>query len=142
MKTSSAFLAGLTLLAALISSCSKSNDGPSRAALLQGTWKSVQTGADNNRNGSWDASEHETVAAADVLTVIFNADGTGNESASGLSVPMTWSLQQSDNDLRIIDTAGGKPDTTNLNIVTLNGTDAVMKNQATSPASYTALKKQ
>ena len=130
-----------------LASCKKKDDGPTlsaKAQMVVGTWNTTEVGVDSNRNGAWDAAEHKPAAgSSDALTITFNSDGTGTTTYAALptSFAMTWSLQNSENDIRIISNAFGA-DTTVENIVSLSNTEAIVRDLSESPVSYMTLKKQ
>lgn len=140
-----AALVASLMAATVLPSCKKDENSPSRAELLTGSWKNSEEGDDVNGNGSWDASEHSAVPAAEVATGKFNADGsgtlTGTVNGVPLSIPFTWNLQNSENDLRIIYDFLGK-DTTVQKFVSINSTDMILKDESSSPASFVSFKKQ
>lgn len=121
---------------------------PAQAAHAQqvvGTWKTTQQGNDANNNGIWDASEHQTIPAADASTMLFNSNGTGTQSATLngtlITIPFTWNLQNNDNDIRVISSFSGTNDTSIMTIISLSNTDWVLKDGTTTPTSFIALKK-
>jgi hypothetical protein len=138
--------AAALLSTALLPSCKKKDDSPSRAQLVVGTWKDTEEGVDSNKNGSWDASEHNTIAASDQFTLLFNSNGTGTISGTASGFPITgtttWNLQNNDNDIRLITNILGTVDTTVETIVLLTSTDCILKDESDTLANYTLFKKQ
>ena len=111
---------------------------------MVGTWSTTQIGADSNANGTWEASERMSASGtAEDVTITFNNDGTGTAKYALIGMPfaITWSMQNSDQDLRLISNVFG-PDTTNVNIVSLESTEAIGRNLSDSPVSYMTLRKQ
>lgn len=142
-----AALVAALLSATVLPSCKKSDDGgQSRAAMLVGDWNAYQTGVDSNNNGTWDANERTDVSiTGDEGTLTLKSDGTGsansNFGGTPVSLPVKWSLQNGDKDLRMIITFMGD-DTTLLNIVTLTSSDMELRNMDDQPVSYTSFKKK
>jgi outer membrane biogenesis lipoprotein LolB len=134
------------LAVAVLPSCKKDESDPTRAEQIVGTWKNTEEGSDVNNNNTWDPSERTAVPAADQGTFKFNSDGTGQTSGNFGGAPITidfkWNLQNSENDIRLITSFLGTSDTSVQNIVSFNGTDAVLKDASANPDEYIALKKQ
>lgn len=127
-------------------SCKKDDKAKSRHDMIVGTWKSYQSGVDSNGNGIWDANEKKTDTGSDIGTSVFNADGSGSVSGdffgSPLNIPLTWNLQNNDNDFRVIISLFGSTDTSVVNIISLDDKTFVTKDPSASPVSFTSLNKQ
>src|SRR4051794_18961565 len=96
------------LLAAIMAtsifpSCKKKDSEPTRSQLVVGTWKNTEQGNDVNNNGTWDTSEHHPFTPTTQFLFTFQAGGTGTASSSALpvAVPVTWSLQNNDQDFSV-----------------------------------------
>ncbi len=141
-----AAIAAIALAATVMPSCKKSDSSPSRGEMLVGTWKTIETGADSNFNGTWDASEHRAATGTSATTIQFNSDGNGTTSATlggfPISLPFLWKLINGDNDLRAITSYAGLVDTSVVNIISLTSTDGIVRNPNVTPPSYAAIKKQ
>lgn len=130
----------------VLPSCKKKSDDPSRTQLLMGSWKATQQGADDNTNGSWDQSEHHTISSDSTGTFTFSNNGSGTLAVTVMgmpfSQPFTWNLMNNDQDLRMIITGFGSNDTTDLNIVTIDASNLILKDASSTPNDYVQLSKQ
>jgi hypothetical protein len=140
-----ATLLATVLTVLFLNSCKKDDDSPAtRAGMLVGTWKTTEVGVDSNANGMWDLSEHRPAAgSAEDVKITFNNDGSGSATYTvlGSPFPITWNLQNNDEDLRLISSVLG-PDTTIVNIVSFSSTEAIVRDKSETPVSYMTLKKQ
>jgi hypothetical protein len=139
----------LVVCGTLISSCSKYKanqniiNTTSKKGMLSGKWIEFQVGADSNNNNIVDSSELQYSSAAYNTKLTFNVDGSGtyfvHNTAVDSTYAMTWSLENSDADLKIAITGG---DTKVFNIHGLNDLYLTLSNTAVSPKTWTIYKKQ
>ncbi len=140
-------LAAIAAIAAIavLPSCKKDDDNKTkpRSEMIVGTWKSDQQGEDTNGNGVWDTNERNNFDSSESGTFTFNANGSGSIYTEDLpvSIPLAWSLQNGDNDLRVITTFGTESDTVTLNIVTLTEASLVLKQADETPVNFVSFKK-
>lgn len=128
-----------------LTSCKKDDDGKSRHDMFVGNWKTYQSGDDANGNGIWDANEKKTDSSG-VATVTLNTDGSGtavgNLMGTPITLPLNWSLQNNDNDIRLITTFLGSADTAVQNIVSIDESTFVLKDPSQNPVFFTSFNKQ
>ena len=148
MKKNIFAIAAVAVAILTISSCKKKDDTTaSRHDMIVGTWKQTQEGSDDNSNGTWDASEHVDVAAADQLTAVFNSNGTGTFSQNYMGTPISgttvWTLMNNDNDLRVIVTVPLLGvDTVSGSFSSFTGSQFDLKDASVTPADYMHFQKQ
>ncbi|MGN6567081.1 MAG: lipocalin family protein [Flavipsychrobacter sp.] len=123
MKLNKLLIVGCLSIAAFsIASCKKSSSSSTKDMLV-GTWTQTMSGYDANNNNVVDAGE---TTADNSGTVTFNKDNTGTISGSGLSFPMTYSL----NDKNLSVYVAG--DTTNLLITSISSSSLTVKDPSDS----------
>jgi hypothetical protein len=140
-----ALVAVVMAVSLLFPSCKKKDSDPSRAQLIVGTWKNTEEGDDTNNNGTWDGSEHMAVPAADQATLTFQSNGTGTVTDPSLpvAIPLSWTLLNSDQDLRVVVSSILGQDTIQGNIVTLDASQCILKaTDSTNVASFVKFQKQ
>lgn len=105
-------------------SCKKDSDSaPSRTSALQGKWKPSFKALDSNSNKTLDANER--VAITDTGSVVFNSDGSGSASATGVTLPFKWSFYN--NEQALITTTTFGSDTSYIH--TLNSTELIIEDR-------------
>lgn len=121
----------------------KNNNTKSRSELIVGTWKTDQQGEDTNNNGVWDSNERQGFDSSESGAFTFNANGSGSIMSNDfpVSIPLTWTLQNAEQDMRIITTFGTQADTLKLNIVSLTESALVLKQADETPVNFVSFKK-
>jgi hypothetical protein len=131
---------GISIIA--FTSCKKKKDESAKAK-LEGKWKIVQSGIDANNNNVMEATEVSAVPDSLSSNVTFNGDGNGTISAefmgTTISFGFTWSLLNSDADIKIKPAAGSGlgTDETILHISSLSFSDLVTSDTTTTSGVLT-----
>lgn len=139
-----AALVAAVMAVSVLPSCKKKDSDPSRSEQVVGTWKNTEEGDDANNNGEWDASEHEAIPMAEQATFTFQSNGTGTVTDPSLpiAIPVSWTLLNSDQDFRVVVNYLGTQDTIQGHIISLDGSQCVLKEVSDSTASFVKFQKQ
>ena len=126
---------------AVITSCKKNEDEPSKSAMVVGSWTKSFDAEDGNNNKTLDASERVAVTGGDTEVSKFNADGTGTVTLTGTvsgTLPFNWKLINNETDLRV-DLGILGADTSRIH--TLTATEFIIEDVDGTDYSWTGYKK-
>lgn len=103
----------------------------SRKELLIGQWENVYIAVDSNKNNIIDASEIRQTMFN--VYFIYNADGTGRRIAISTNEPLTWTLNNNENELMI--------DTTKTTLETISKQELILSAISGGHKTWNILKK-